>query len=355
VGTPATWRLLPYAPLSGVRLGFPTQAVWDGHEMLLVTSRWDADRSSCNEVGVAYDPSTDGWRSLPTMPHTGACADPLTTDMAVWTGKELLLWGVADAAFNPATNRWRALPDPPTGWGGPAFAVWTGHQMIGWGGGGGDLLLHDGAAYTPATNSWRKLPPAPLSGSGRRGIAGVWTGREVIVAGGIAPSNRGERVYPDAAAYDPRSNTWRRLAPMPVAEWGANALWDGTEVLLLQGTRHRDALGSTVPMRRGLAYDPAADRWHRIASMRYPRYGSIAVWTGRHVIVWGGLSDRVPPYGEIYDPTGDTWTTMPPSPLRGRYDPVAAWTGSSLIVWGGQDARTWERLSGGAVFTPASG
>jgi N-acetylneuraminic acid mutarotase len=303
------------------------------------------------EVGVAYDPGTDTWRSLPSMPDRGACGDPLMTDRAVWTGKELLLWGSANAAFNPVSNRWRRLPDPPTGTGGPAFAVWTGRQMIGWGGGGGDLLFNDGAAYTPATNSWKMLPPAPLAGHGRQGTAGVWTGTEVIVAGGLAPTARGQRVFSDAAAYNPRTHTWRKLAPMPAGGWDASGVWDGHEVLLVQGV----PVSQSVPMRRGLAYDPRTNHWRWLAPMEYARFGSVVVWTGRQLIVWGGYLETPPPYGETYDPAANSWTPMPPSPLRARYSPVGVWTGSSLIIWGGQDARTWDRRTDGAAFSPASG
>jgi N-acetylneuraminic acid mutarotase len=276
------------------------------------------------------------------------------TDRAVWTGKELLLWGTANAAFNPETNRWRRLPDPPTGTGGPAFAVWTGRQMIGWGGGGGDLLLNDGAAYTPATNTWKLLPRAPLQGRGRRDAAGVWTGTEMIVAGGFAPTSRGQRVFSDAAAYDPRTNTWRTLVSMPVAEWSGSAVWDGHEVLIVQGIP-RATQDLAVPMRRGLAYDPLANRWRWLAPMEYPREGSVVAWTGRQLIVWGGSLESPPPHGEIYEPASDTWTPMPASPLRARYGALGVWTGSSLIVWGGQDARNWGSFSDGAAFTPASG
>jgi N-acetylneuraminic acid mutarotase len=350
--TPASWRMLPQGPSLGIHNGVPTQAVWDGTEMLIVSSRWAPNKRSCMEVGAAYNPSSDSWRRLPSMPHTGACGEPLMLDRAVWTGEEMLLWGVANAAFDPATNRWRRLPDPPTGTGGPAFAVWTGRQMIGWGGGGGDLLLNDGAAYTPATNTWRMLPPAPLAGHGRHDVVGVWTGSEVIVAGGWAPTRRGQRTFSDAAAYDPRTHAWRTLASMPVAESGASAVWDGHEALLVQGVAAHDP---STPTRRGLAFDPLLNRWRWIAPMRYPRFDSVDAWTGRLLVVWGGRADRVPPFGETYRPASNTWTPMPPSPLRARYGAVAVWTGSSLIVWGGQDARAWDRLSDGAAFTPASG
>lgn len=349
--TPASWRMLPQAPIA-LRRGAPAEAVWDGTEILVVSSRWAPDKRFCMEVGAAYDPAAESWRLLPSMPHTGDCWDPLMTDRAVWTGQELLVWGTANAAFNPVTNHWRRLPKPPTGTGGPAFAVWTGRQMIGWGGGGGDLLLNDGAAYTPSTDTWKMLPPAPLQGQGRVDVAGVWTGTEMIVVGGVAPSNRGERVFSDAAAYAPLTNTWRRLASMPMGEWGGSAVWGGHEVLLVQGVPATQ--GETAPVRRGLAYDPLTNHWRWLAPMAYPRFGSVVVWTGHQLIVWGGSVETVPPYGETYDPASNTWTPMPPSPLRARYNPLGVWSGSSLIVWGGQDARSWDQLSDGAAFTPAS-
>ena len=351
--TPASWRILPQAPIVSTPPGSQAQAVWDGTEMLIVTSRWAPDKRSCMEVGAAYDPASDTWRSLPSMPHTGDCGNPLMTDRAVWTGKELLLWGTANAAFDPATNQWRRLPQPPTGFGGPAFAVWTGRQMIGWGGGGGDLAFNDGAAYTPATNTWRMLPPAPLQGHGRHGVAGVWTGTEVVVAGGVAATRRGQRVFSDAAAYAPRTNTWRSLASMPVGGWDGSAVWDGHEVLLVQAIPPA-AQDLSDPMRRGLAYDPLADHWRRLAPMVYPRFGSVVVWTGHELIVWGGSLESPPPHGETYDPASNTWTPMPVSPLRARYGAPGVWTGSSLIIWGGQDARSWTQLHDGAAFTPAS-
>lgn len=50
-------------------------------------------------------------------------------------------------AYDPAANRWSALPTAPLrGRAGPTV-VWTGHEMIVWGGWIGSLT--DGAAYTP--------------------------------------------------------------------------------------------------------------------------------------------------------------------------------------------------------------
>jgi N-acetylneuraminic acid mutarotase len=323
---------------------------------MLVVGKMRTKPPVVDEVGAAYDPATNRWRTLPPWHGAPGGLDPLTSDAAVWTGTEMLLWGVTNAAFNPVTNRWRELPEPPTGFGGPSVAVWTGRQMIGWGGGGGDLQLNDGTAYTPATNSWKMLPPAPLSGSGRH-TTGVWTGSELIIAGGYEARSRGPRLARDAAAYDPSTNSWRKLAPMPVAADATSAVWNGKEVLLPSGQTMSDIEGQTRLLDRGLAYDPSTDRWRWIEPMDDPRSGAVTIEAGDQLLVWGGITrtDSVPPNGEIYDPTMNSWLPMPRSPLRGRYGAIGVWTGSSLIIWGGQDARTWVRLTDGAAFTPRSG
>jgi uncharacterized membrane protein len=92
--------------------------------------------------------------------------------------------------------------------------------------------------------------------------------------------------------------------------------------------------------------------------MAYPRVAFAAVWTGRQLLVWGGLtaSRTQPPHGEAYTPATNKWTALPVSPLRGRADPVAVWTGRRMIVWGGfiyhPKTGTTESFFDGAAFTP---
>jgi N-acetylneuraminic acid mutarotase len=85
--------------------------------------------------------------------------------------------------YNPAGNSWTAVN--PTG--APTArqyhkAVWTGSEMIVWGGYNGGPL-NDGARYNPAGNSWTAVNPtgAPTA---RRYHTALWTGSEMIVWGG---------------------------------------------------------------------------------------------------------------------------------------------------------------------------
>ena len=114
----------------------------------------------------------------------------------------MLVWGCGLTAYNPSTNQWRRLPDSPTRNG---IVVWTGRELIGWGGGCCGDVSDDGSAYNPVTNTWRKIAAAPVSG--QQSPVGAWTGRELVIFNGHGPE--GARV--GGAAYNPRTDSWRRI------------------------------------------------------------------------------------------------------------------------------------------------
>jgi len=330
----ATWRLLPTAPVTSDQL---RTAVWTGKEVL-VFGRHSITAKDANgkpyivktvDVAAAYDPSSNAWRTL--SPPAGVGYSPSYS--AAWTGRQLLVWGPFDAlSYDPATNHWRTLPRPPTNAG--RLAVWTGKVLVGWGGGCCGDAFKDGAAFNPVTNSWRKLAPSPLAGS--QSPLGVWTGRELVIfVGNIDPNGK---PWPArlarAAAYNPATNTWRRIAPLPDERGQANVVWDGKEVLVMDG-----GAGSEKLFRPVLAYNPATNTWRRLAPMPSTRIGAVAEWTGTRLLVWGGGGGPEGSFfprrnGFAYDPATNRWATLPNAPFAAQ-NAAAAWTGRSLFVWKG--------------------
>src|SRR6476646_4201863 len=64
-------------------------------------------------------------------------------------------------------------------------AVWTGGEMIVWGGGAsGPVYFNTGGRYNPSTDSWTTTSTANAPG-GRQDCTAVWTGSEMIVWGGF--------------------------------------------------------------------------------------------------------------------------------------------------------------------------
>ncbi|MGB2954109.1 MAG: GerMN domain-containing protein [Gaiellaceae bacterium] len=343
-----TWRLLPAAPIA-LAAGELT-SVWTGREMIVfgrATSRSSNGTLRFVNVAAAYNPGANTWRRL--APPLGLPGSYQGHYRAVWTGKEMLVWGpTVNEAFNPLTNHWRRRPRSPTGRAG-GIVVWTGREMIGWGGGCCGDAFSDGAAYSPATNTWRRLAPSPVAG--QQSPVGAWTGRELVIFGG-----RGfEGKATSGAAYDPTADSWRRIAPPPAPRYGANAVWDGREVLLAGG----GVAGAEQLPAVGLAYNPTANRWRQLPPMESGRFSAAAVWTGKRLLVWGGGTGRagslvIPPHGLAYDPKANRWSPLPQAPLLGRLDPTAVWTGRAIIVWGGSPSGPGKPFADGAVFNPTT-
>jgi hypothetical protein len=87
-----------------------------------------------------------------------------------------------------------------------------------------------------------------------------------------------------------------------------------------------------------------------------PREGTIGVWTGTHMILWGGVSSYGQPYadGASYDPNTRTWKHIANAPLTGRRDVAYAWTGHDVFVWGGQDDNGDASPPDGALYDPTT-
>jgi hypothetical protein len=274
--------------------------------------------------------------------------------MIVWGGANVVLFEeVYDdgAAFDPATRRWAKLARAPLFPRVYHSAVWTGDQMLVWGGGviaeqgeetGTQLipagtLFDDGAAYDPVVDRWTRLPDSPLKA--RSGQVAIWTGKEMILWGG-AGIGETNIAFNDGAAYDPARRRWRPLAEAPLPPGTAyTGVWTGKRMLVYGGPRGRAA-----------AYDPAADEWRRLSR---PPFASLVLpfstWTGRVMLVWGGEGtssgdlDRARAIGAAYDPALDRWTVLPSAPGATGLGQTVVWTGREMLVWGG--------LSGQGPFT----
>ncbi|MDQ3537746.1 MAG: hypothetical protein M3415_02950, partial [Actinomycetota bacterium] len=68
----------------------------------------------------------------------------------------------------------------------------------------------DQFAAGPLGAGWQALPPSPLPA--REDHTAVWTGGEVVFWGGNALAGR-NRVRADGAAWDPRERRWRDIRP----------------------------------------------------------------------------------------------------------------------------------------------
>jgi hypothetical protein len=325
------------------------------------------------------------WRALPVLP--AGQLEQRERAAVIWTGRQLIYWGGDShppvrahpdgVAFNPDTNQWATLPPAPEGqWqleGDDGVAVWTGREVLVWGGmtipdpvaAPNMATLADGVAYDPARRTWRRLPRPPQQlrwASTNQWV--LWTGRELMVGGVEQGPGGGTR----AGAYDPATDRWRLLPRSPKLTGGPDhlqartAMWAGTRLLVwnfwsprAHTANNRDAVAAHPEAEpEGIdlwAYDPATNRWTVLPDppdqVRRMVAGASMVWTGQEVVIASAQTAqrRTVTRAGRYDPDRARWTPIAPPP-RGRGANLGRvtleWTGSAVVE------------PGNAVYDPAA-
>jgi hypothetical protein len=120
-------------------------------------------------------------------------------------------------------------------------------------------VFDDGAAYNPATHTWRMIAAAPLPPL--TGVATVWTGREMLVWGGATATSGMGRLSSGAAAYDPSTDSWRLLSPSPpgFAMERGHGVWAAGRAVFAAGATLTETTASAVSI-----LDLATGSWRQV-------------------------------------------------------------------------------------------
>jgi hypothetical protein len=219
--------------------------------------------------------------------------------------------------------------------------IWTGEEVIVWGGEAGSDQIStfaDGAAFDPAADTWRVIAASPLSP--RTSHVAAWTGDEMLVVGGFAKR--------DAAAYDPTTDTWRSIQDLPVPLESPNryesagSVWTGQELIIWDISSGEIA-----------AYAPDRDAWRRLPSIDLDCDTGVLRWTGEVLYAFADRSNAYPlePYlkaARLNQEGG--WEPMAPAIFStddlivGADATLTVWTGDHFLAWtsSGTDGKTLE-------------
>jgi N-acetylneuraminic acid mutarotase len=242
-------------------------------------------------------------------------------------------------------------------------AVWTGSEMIVWGGVHQNEVLADGGRYNPSEDRWSPVS-MENSPTARYAHSAVWTGSEMIVWGGqLSFDERDNRGW----AYDPAADSWRLLTTVeaPRARSAHTAMWTDSRMLVFGG----EAFGTVDDLPRdGGVYDRAADAWSPTTPVGAPVDNPLGVvWSGSEMLVVYDYNLNGPRIFVVtrYSAEDDSWseTTVGPAPLLiagGR----ATWDGSGMVVLGGTDlgvdgsrydpgTDTWTKVTANPYLSPS--
>jgi N-acetylneuraminic acid mutarotase len=245
-----------------------------------------------------YDPGTDRWTTPTLLPqgvnHAG---------MVYVAGRLFLVGGFQATTFTPTS----------------AVRVWN-----------------------PATGAWSAGAPLPTP---RGALAVVVLDGKIHAIGGNAanaaaldpdehnPALDGSSVGTHEV-YDPATDTWTRLAPLPT---GRNHL----AAAVLNGRIHAvgGRVGNSFTLTVHEVFDPATGAWVSAPPIPTGRSGIAAASLDGHIYVFGGetvgVVDRTFDDVERYDPTSQSWVALTPMPTPRHGLGAAALNGRIHVLAGG--------------------
>ncbi len=222
------------------------RAVWTGSQMIV----WGGLNQVALGTGARYDLAADTWTNMPQG------ASPRFNHSAVWTGSKMIVWGGNDYFDWHQDGR---LFDPAAGWGEQTTltdtpdrregqtTLWTGTEMIVWGGFDGGIRLNTGGVLDPATGTGGTWSPITVTGAplGREKHVGVWTGSQMMVWGGCGKLGNEDSCaspsppFGDGGFWTPGADggTWTPIpeGEVTTARVNATAVWTGDRVIVWGG------------------------------------------------------------------------------------------------------------------------
>jgi N-acetylneuraminic acid mutarotase len=149
--------------------------------------------------------------------------------------------------------------------------------------------------------AWKDAAPFPQA---MGELYAVTVGTTIYVMGGLAP---GRNALGLVYAYDPATNTWTEKKPMAHPAHHIMLAESGGKIYVFGGFDHlgNDPYIAWHPINNSWMYDPATDTWKALAPMPTPRGAGAAAELNGKIYVVGGANSGIPgnPGATVY-PTG---------------------------------------------------
>ncbi len=204
-----------------------------------------------------YSPPSDSWDSLSGVGVIYQRAS------SVADGKIYVAGGVENGGplnraevFDPTTNIWSSIATMPTTRALATAATADGQIYVlgGYASFGASTASTINERYDPGTDSWQTMAPMLRP---RQGASAVALGGKIYLFGGIDGSGLPNTFWDIVDVYDPIADAWQELSTrMPTPRSDAGAAIHGNRIFLVGGTNLSSSFLTAFE-----AYDPVADTW----------------------------------------------------------------------------------------------
>jgi len=210
----------------------------------------------------------------------------------------------------------------------------------------GGMLMGDGGyfnhneVYDPQSDSWATLTPMPTA---RSNVGAAVVDGVIYVPGGYYDGS----YLNTHEAYDIAGDSWSSKAPLPTA-------YSGGVVAAVNGRiYHMGGSPSGGHTNANYEYDPITDSWStKTAAPEVFAYAGGTVLNGHIYIAGGWLSSSSASTRFLrYDPVGDSWTVLTPM-NQGRQSPGLVAAGGYVYAFGGGVG--WTALNSTEQYDPST-
>jgi N-acetylneuraminic acid mutarotase len=212
------------------------------------TEQSEPSKAGFVDTVYEYDPAADKWTARAPMPTKRGGGAAAVIDGKIYVAGGRPPGGADFAVYDPKTDRWTKLPNMPTQRNHLAAGAFDGKVYV-FGGrfaGGFQSERTDAVeVFDPKTEQWSKRKPLLKP---RGGVNGIFANGCFHLFGGEGNPDHPYHVFADHDYYDPITDTWHRLDPMPIAVHGVTGLAfiDGLIYLPGGGTAQGGSSGSTI-------------------------------------------------------------------------------------------------------------
>jgi N-acetylneuraminic acid mutarotase len=224
--------------------------------------------------------------------------------------------------------------------------------------------------YDPVSDKWRKKKPMALP-SHHVALAD-YNGKIYAFGGFVLPTSGPPAWTPidNAWEYDPVTDDWRALAPMPSRRGAANAVVANNRIYVIGGVVPAGKEASVHPSRAHKSvgtveeYDPASNTWRERTPMALPRnHATAAAVNGKIYVIGGRVGGAFITSGssnvdvvEEYDPANDVWGPPRAKMPSARSAIASGVFGGRIYVTGGegQDAQRMWTFRALEAYDPAT-
>jgi N-acetylneuraminic acid mutarotase len=220
--------------------------------------------------------------------------------------------------------------------------------------------------YDPATDKWTKKQPMPKPA--HHAALAAANGKIYVMGGFVAPTDTalplGAAWQPidNAWQYDPATDAWKSLPPVPTKRGSAVAVEAGGKIYTIGGATTMEgrvindsngrleskdpfftAFGPSRVLSVNEVYDPATNKWETRKSMSVPRNHAFSAAVNGKIYVIGGrtgqgfiLTATNTDVVEEYDPLSDSWNAPKERMPTARSGGVTGTDGRFIYVAGGE-------------------